>query len=394
MARVKAKSRKPNGSGQVVRDGDKYRARVAVGIDPATGRTKYRQCKVDSQAEAVEALIKMQSELRAGQLTSEKGDTLETFATRWLEKVIRPNRAPNTYRQYEWIVRDHILPHLGKKRASNVTQDDVQALMNAKATQTVKPKAKTPGATPTKTLDRVTLGHIRRVLFGLFEAARTSKLVGVNPVADVVLPREAKSKAPIFLDARQAGAFAKAAGESDLCELFVFMLSTGTRLGEATGIRWQDIDFQEGCVHVRGQLQRVAGKLVYLPTTKTNQDRRLPLSPGMLESLRQLKAKQLVEGWEDADGVVFLNAYGRRLDGKFVTNRLAEVCRAAGVPVISPHKLRHTAATLMLAETGSLHMVQKVLGHQQQRLTADLYGHASADILRPGIDVLDRIIRG
>jgi integrase len=100
----------------------------------------------------------------------------------------------------------------------------------------------------------------------------------------------------------------------------------------------------------------------------------------------------LVEGIQDPDGIVFLNPYNRRLDPKYVRDRLKELCREAKVPIISPHKARHTAATLALGATGELHTVQKMLGHAQVSLTANLYGHGTAEAQKRVANVLEDLI--
>lgn len=101
----------------------------------------------------------------------------------------------------------------------------------------------------------------------------------------------------------------------------------------------------------------------------------------------------MIDGIQAPEGIAFLNVYGRRLDPKYVANRLKALCREAEIPEVSLHKLRHSAATLALAETGDLHAVQKLLGHQQVSLTADLYGHATAETLRPVADAIERAFR-
>src|ERR1019366_10455293 len=92
------------------------------------------------------------------------------------------------------------------------------------------------------------------------------------------------------------------------------------------------------------------------------------------------------------DGIVLLNPWGRRIYQKFVCTELAAACVKAEIPVVSPHKLRHTASTLAPMETGDLHGVQKMLGHQQVDLTSNLYGHATAERLRPITDALGKLV--
>lgn len=150
MAKAKAKKtgRSPNGMGSIYKDGDGYRVAVQVGHDAATGRPKYRKVRVASHEEAVSTLKRLQAEHGAGRLGAASGTTVSAFLARWLETRIKPLRAPSTYRQYEWLVRDHIDPHLGKKRLDKVTRAEVQALITAKASQKVSPRDKEGKGTP------------------------------------------------------------------------------------------------------------------------------------------------------------------------------------------------------------------------------------------------------
>jgi len=148
------------------------------------------------------------------------------------------------------------------------------------------------------------------------------------------------------------------------------------RIGEGTGVRWQDIDFDRREVRICGQLQRVKGKLEYRPTTKTNQDRVIPINGTLYGELLQLRQRHEAMRFDDPDGLAFLNQFGRRMDQKYFLNHLARLCRQAGIKVVSPHELRHTAATIGLMSNGNLHAVKELLGHSQVSLTADLYGHA------------------
>ncbi|MBX7131084.1 MAG: site-specific integrase [Fimbriimonadaceae bacterium] len=390
MAAGGSRGRRANGDGWVYKDGNSYRVKVAAGVDPVSGKIRYRSARAKSHAEALDVLRRLQSEKLTGKLMPSANRTLGGYLEGWLERNVKPNRAPNTYRQYAWIVNSHVIPHLGKRDMDKVTRPDVQALLATKAKQKVQPRSGA-GSPIDKTLSRSTMRLIRAILHAAYQDAIRDGLTARNPVQHVQLPPEAR-KPPAFLDPDQAAALMKAARDSDLADLFRFMLSTGTRIGEATGVRWQDLDLERGFVRISGQLQRIDGKLTYRPVTKTNQDRAIPISPTLVEAFRTLRIAQDVNDVRDADGIVFLNAEGRKLDPKFVSKRLAKVCQAAGVPVISPHKLRHTAATVALAETGDLHGVQKMLGHQQVALTANLYGHATAETIRSVTNSIEKSI--
>lgn len=384
--------RRSNGDGWVYQDGPQWRFKLAVGVDPVTGKLQYRGGRAASHAEATEKLRKLHAELLAGRVAAPTKGTLGKYLDEWVENTIKPNRADSTYRQYRWLIDQHLIPHLGKKKIEDLRRPDVQKLIALKASQTVQPRAKEAAGAPSAKLSRSTLRLIRAVLHAAYNDAIRDGLASINPASHVELPKAVK-QAPVSLTPEEARKLLDAAAQSDLPEFWNFLFMTGTRLAEACGIRWQDIDFDAGTVRISGQLLRTDKVLAYVAGTKTNQIRSLHLVESLLNQLKALKSKQLIDGVSDPDGIVFLNPYGRRLDPKFVRDRLAELCKAAKVKVISPHKARHTAATLAHAATGDIHAVQKLLGHSQVSLTADLYGHSSSIAQKRVANALEELIR-
>ena len=83
----------------------------------------------------------------------------------------------------------------------------------------------------------------------------------------------------------------------------------------------------------------------------------------------------------------------RRLDQKYVNTRLRELCCEAKVRVISTHKIRHTMATLLMSEIGDIHTVQKILGHSQIALTANLYAHGTDEAQRRAVNTLEDFLK-
>ncbi|HSI72175.1 MAG TPA: tyrosine-type recombinase/integrase [Fimbriimonas sp.] len=393
MARKTQKGRRENNTGSIYKDGTGYRVQVQIGYDPATGKPLVRKVRAKTHEEAIQELKKLSHAEYAGKLAPAQDGNLETFLTNWLENTIKPNRAPKTHQQYAYVLNRHVIPTLGKKRIDQVKRADVQKLVSRLLTQRVQARSKDPKAPkPEGTLSRRTVAVTVAILHSAYEDAIRDGHAATNPASHIELPRVTK-KPPQFLDQAQVLKLIEALDGTATRELILFMLATGTRLGEARGLRWQDLDLSNATVRIAGQLQRVEGVLTYIPKTKTNQDRAMALPKWIAEELQQVRSRQLVEGTRDPEGIVFLNAYGRRIDEKYVNVQLKEACSRAGIPLVSPHKLRHTAATLALSLTGDLHAVQKLLGHQQVSLTADLYGHATAERLRPIADGLGNLMK-
>ena len=414
MARKKSNGRRDNRTGSIYKDGNGYRVQILLRYDPATGEPVYKKERAKTHDDAVDALAKLQQSSRTQYVAAPSGLTLGAFLTQWLEMHVKPSKAPKTYERYRWAITHHISPVLGKMLVDHVTRPDVQTLVAALARTKLMPKSKPdaksnpkpaypgkPGPAPkprpekpekpAKTLSRVSVQSALAVLHTAYESAIRDGLATTNPVAYISLPAASKKPAQ-FLTPAQVVELNKNLEGSPVRDVVRFMLATGARLGEATGIRWEDVDIEKRFIRIAGQLQRLEKQLVYRATTKTNQDRMLTMSPWLAEQFRAMKAQQLVDKHTDPDGIAFLNPFGRRFDPKYVYNELAAACTAANIPPVSPHKLRHTAATLALMETGDLHGVQKMLGHQRVALTSDLYGHATAERLRPITDALGKLV--
>jgi integrase len=411
-----ATGRRDNRTGAIYKDGKGYRVQIQTNIDPADGKPILKKARAKDHDEAVEKLARLQALYRTRTLAAPSDMTLAKYVEEWLEENVKPTKALKTYEQRKWVLETHVIPTLGKKKLDAVTRRDVQTLIATLAKQPVKPRSKPdkkqpipdyegkPGPKPTKKVEepkpetpprllgRRTLEVVVAVLHALYAEAIRNSLAGSNPAADIPLP-SIQQKTPEFLTPEEVTALVGKLTNSPIRQLVLFMLSTGTRIGEATGVRWQDIDLTKGFVRITGQLQRIDGELQYRPVTKSNRDRTLTLSPWLNTELQQMRSKQLLDEHKDPEGIAFLNSFGRRFDGKYVYSELAACCDAAKIKRVSPHKLRHTAATLALMDTGDIHAVQKLLGHKQAALTTNLYGHATAERLRPAMDALSKLIQ-
>lgn len=366
-------SKRDNGTGAIYKDGQGYRVQVLV--EDSLGRKHTKKRRAKSHEEAVSLLNRLNSENYLGRLVPSNQQTVEAYLKRWVETTVKPHLADNTYRQYAWLIRVHIVPTLGSMRLDQLKRTDVNRLLAAKAKQRVSSRAKKKVETD-RNLSHSTLRLIRAVILAALEDAVKDNLIGQNPSSHVKLPK-APQRSAEFLSPDDARKLYEASSDSPVGALIRFLLQTGVRIGEATGVRWQDIRGESSEVHICGQLQRLDKQLTYVTRTKANQERVLTLPSELLNELTEMKATRDADGISDPDNLVFLSPIGARLDPKYVRNHLAACCVNAGVKVMSPHKLRHTAATMALSETGDLHAVQKWLGHQQSSLTANLYGHST-----------------
>jgi integrase len=162
--------------------------------------------------------------------------------------------------------------------------------------------------------------------------------------------------------------------------LWVLLGTTGLRLGEPLGLKWEDVDLAEGRLVIRGTLQRHPGRgLVFAPPKTEKSRRTIHLSEAARQSLmrhwqnepeRHARAKDWMES-----GLVFTSVHGGPVESGEINRTLTRALQRAGLPHIRVHDLRHTVASLLLEAGVHPKVVQELLGHSTIRLTLDTYSH-------------------
>ena len=334
------------------------------------GKRRRKSAFATTQGEAVKILRKLGGRAADGQLLTTSTPTVKRFLDEWFE-TNRDSWRPSTARGYRGAIDGHLVKAFGHLRLEQLTPRRIQRwLLDQKAEHGVR--------------RRVSLAHA--VLRSALSNARRMQLVTINAAALVRVPApNRRAIQPLTVD--QAIAFQRVAATQRLGPLFSVGLACGLRLGEATGLRWDDIDLETGEIRIRRQLQWV-GKRLVLQDLKTARSRRtLALPEVCLRSLRAHRTRQLEErmkagsDWHDT-GLVFTigrRGAGRRLGTglhpRNVLRTLHQLLREADLPRVRFHDLRHSAAILLIAEGVELVEVSMLLGHSELRVTADLYSH-------------------
>jgi len=187
---------------------------------------------------------------------------------------------------------------------------------------------------------------------------------------------------------------------------FLLMLGTGLRRGEALGLRWIDVDLDNAVRTVRSQLRRKVGRVnpgtggregagLVLVAPKTERSKRqVDLPIFVVAALKGHKARQAEErlhlgaAWRDT-GHVFTTSIGTPCDPRNTSREFAMVARRAGLGAWHVHELRHSAASLMLAQGQAIEVVSAVLGHSSIRMTADIYGHIARSQRQAAASAMD-----
>jgi integrase len=317
-----------------------------------------------TRKEATEKMREAQERNRQGIPVPDRAWKLADWLDYWLENVVTPNRRPATYRLYEMTVRLHLKPGLGSIPLNRLSASRVQAFFNGQlsAGRSVR-----------------TVQVMKTVLSSALSRAMREELVARNVARLAELPTwERKPITP--WSAVEARAFLDAAKKDPLYPAFMLLLVYGLRRGEVLGLRWRDVDEEDGEIRIRQQVQRIKGELRFYPV-KTAAGRRdlplLPIAQSMLDLRRQAQAadrQELGRAWQD-NGLIFTTKTGRPVEPRNLVRSFHRICDKDKLRDIKVHHLRHTTATLLKNLGVPARDAQIILGHSRLAVTLEIYTH-------------------
>lgn len=345
------------------------------------GRRRRQAFYGKTKAEVRDKLDAAREAKRKGTLPARRV-TVEQWLTRWL-KDGGPSLRPTTREHYEAHCRLHLIPTLGRIALDRLTPSDVRALLNAKIEVGLSPRS---------------VHHLRAVLRNALHAAERDGLVYRN-VAALAEPPHVPHVEMRTLTPDEVRTFQAAIAGTDDEALYITTLSLGLRQGEVLGLRWSDVDLDGRSLRVSQALQRIDRRFVFVePKSKTSR-RSVRLSTSVVELLRGHRAQQNQERlrlgpkWLDLD-LVFCGPHGEPLEGTRVTKRFQAILKAAGLPRLRFHDLRHSSASLLLAQGTPARVVMQRLGHSSISLTLGTYSHVIPELEDQAADAMDRVLGG
>jgi integrase len=221
----------------------------------------------------------------------------------------------------------------------------------------------------------------------------------------VQLPRQASADGgdPEAWSPEALRAFLDATAETRLAPLWVLMSHTGMRRGEALALRWEDVDLDAGSVRVARAVSDVGSGPSY-DAPKNGEARTVHAPQAVRRALREWRKvqaqDQLAAGpaWvgvgPESGALVFTMPDGRPVAPSYASKAFARAVSSTGAPTLTLHGLRHTAATLLLRDGASVHLVARMLGHKDPTITLQVYSHAIPGDSSALADQLERIIGG
>jgi integrase len=361
--------------GYVRKQGSRWYVVLEVAPDPVTGKRRRRGGGAfATKAEAKAALHDALEQSKRGWHGPDRV-TLASYLTEWLEGV-ELSRAPTTAALYRTLLRTHVIPRIGGEKLQRVTPAMLTKLY-AELSKQLSPKS---------------VRNVHTTLRKALADAVQQRRLDWNPAEAVEIPKIDSETDRDVWDARQLGAFLSATADDRLAALWVVAATTGMRRGELLGLRWSDVDLdaQQPILRVRRSYVQY-GALRVEKEPKTPRSRRtIALDQAAGAALRRHSAAQAKERL--AAGVtylsgdrVFADEIGRALSPDGVSKAFSAAVRAAGLPRLTLHGLRHTFATVGLESGVDTVYLSQILGHSSPTVTAGIYQHTRDERLAAAV---------
>lgn len=349
------------GEGTVFKRADgRWVGSVSLGFDQHGKRIR-KVVYGKTQKEVNDKLDDLKQQRKHGTKSIVGKDTVEGYLQRWLDDDVAINRDEKTFQEYEGTVRLYITPFIGSIKLTKLTGEDLVGWQGKLARK--------------KFTANMRLRSIRVLRNGLNKAVKL-RILPFNPVMALDKPKVVR-KEVVPLEPKVCHDLFAACQQHRLGDIIILAAMTGLRKGELFAIEWSAVNFSEGLLVVRRQVQELRGLKVKEP--KTNAGKRVvSLDPVAIEALRSRLRKAKEEGFEpDEVPIVFPNIRGGYLRGSnFDRNVWYPIRDGVGIPdTFVFHDLRHTQASLLLAAGVDLKVIQKRLGHRDFATTANTYSH-------------------
>jgi integrase len=281
--------------------------------------------------------------------------TVAQYIAQWLPRQVQLK--PSTRSRYEAILRVHIVPRFGDMALGRVERSDIAAWVTELSAAGL--------AGPT-------VRHIYKVFHAVLQAALLDGRIVRNPAFGIKLPRE-RGKEKRFLSHSEVAKLASAAGADKL--IILVLAYCGMRFGELAALRVRSIDTLRRRLRIEEAATEVDGIMVF-GTPKSHQRREVAIPRFLVDAIAAQcvgKARDDLVFTAPEGGVIYLRNWRPRVfDG---------AAEAAGLAPLSPHELRHTAASLAVAAGANVKAVQRMLGHGSAAMTLDTYSGLFEDDL-------------
>lgn len=317
-----------------------------------------------TKTEAERGLAKALASVGDGSHVVASPETLGSYLIEWLDGMAASVR-PSTLAAYRINVNHNIVPALGAIKLQSLTSPRIKAFYAGLTARGLAPK---------------TVRNVHVALRKALGDAMAEGRIVRNPASLHGLVPRVPSRELNVWTAPQLRTFLEYVRTDRLYAGWMIACTTGMRRGEILGLRWKDVDLQGGRLSVTQTVVLVDGKPIISQPKTDRSSRRLALDPVTVAALKSYRRSQAEEklAWGPAyqdTGLVFTREDGGGVHPEALADRFAVLRKAAGLPPIRLHDLRHSYATAALSAGIPAKIVSERLGHASVGITLDTYSH-------------------
>ncbi|MDR4171175.1 site-specific integrase [Bacillus nitratireducens] len=348
--------------GHIIKRGSKYSFVLDIGPHPETGERRQRWFSgYKTKKEAQTDLAKKITELNEGTFVDPSKITLKEYLIEWLE-IKKMSVEKSSLSRYQSSINTHIIPSIGMVPLHKLNVMHIQ-------------KCYQSGLNSGIANNTILFQH--RVLRAALNLAVKQNIISRNPATLAVIPKTEKSSIQTWTEA-EVKQFLLHSQESRYHIGYLLAITTGMRLGEVLGLRWQDVDFNNHTVTIN---QTLGHDNKIKTSAKNNSSKRtIPIPLEVIEELKRRKLQinkdklRIGPAYHDLD-LITCNNLGKVTTRSTFTSHFNKVIENAGIKKIKFHDTRHTHATLLLKQGVHPKVVSERLGHSDISLTLRIYSH-------------------
>ncbi len=339
------------------------------GLDPLTGRERRRWHPVGHDRDEAELLAaRLDRERDAAPAAPTSSVTFGEYLTNtWIPHKRRQVRATTAYR-YAWFVDRYLRPAVGDIPLRRLRADHLDTLYDTLANT---------GGREGNGLAPKTILEVHAVIRAALDHAVARRLLDRNVARDTRNRRRPPARGiSRSWTAAELSAFLTAARGQRLYPALHLAAHTGMRRGEIVGLKWSDLSGAHSRLSVSRTLQNVGGRPVeFAPKTRTSR-RSVEIDRATLDELRRWRRQLGRDGLPcGPDNWMFCNTAGRFLNPESISQLFDRIVQRSGLPRARFHDLRHTHASLLVADGTAIKVVAERLGHAHPAFTMHTYQH-------------------
>lgn len=359
----------------------KWEVTLDLGRNPSTGK-RMRKFKsgFKTKKEAIAYANSFSVDIANGLNVIDNKVLLKDFINSWYDDYKSKTLSINTKTSYRSRIDNYIIPQLGEIELGKLNTATVQQFYNDLIKQDLKPNS---------------CKKIIEVLRGCYKYAKKLNLVNYLPTDIETIPQE-KEKVVVWNE-DQLKFFLSEIKDTWLYLPVLIISLTGLRIGELCGLRWDNVDLENGFINVREQViqDKTNHQLIHTRILKTNSAFRSISIPNNLVKL--LIERKNNQSNSNIEGFVILNRDNVMCNPRNVSMDFTKKVqkykeledKSKELPQISIHGLRHTHATVLLLKGENIKVISKRLGHTSTKITWDTYSHVLPEMEKQTADLLN-----